>query len=45
MIHYSRWNEGDRQSHNHKQLEEIGYKLKVVDNIPDLLTPLFGTAI
>ena len=45
MIHYSRWNEGDRQSHNHKQLEEIGYKLKVVDNIPDLLTPLFGTDI
>lgn len=40
LIDYARWHEGDRMSHNHKQLEEIGVKLNVKNGIPDLLTPL-----
>lgn len=40
MVNYNRWHEGDRKSHNHEQLAEIGWKLKVTDGIPDLMTPL-----
>ena len=40
LIDYRRWHEGDRMSHNHGQLAEIGVKLVVKDGIPNLLTPL-----
>jgi hypothetical protein len=37
-VDWARWNDGDRKSHNAKQLAEIGTELPVVHGgLPDLL--------
>lgn len=36
-VAWSRWHEGDRKSHNTKQLEEIGVLLPIRSGLPDLI--------
>lgn len=39
-VDWARWGEGDRKSHNAKQLEEIGMKLTIKRGLPDILEGL-----
>lgn len=40
LVPWERWQEGERKSHNAKQLEEIGVKLPLRSGLPDLLSAL-----
>tara|TARA_Y100001973_G_scaffold89601_1_gene136094 strand:- start:2786 stop:3283 length:498 start_codon:yes stop_codon:yes gene_type:complete len=37
LVHFARWYEGERKSHNAKQLAEIGVKVELRNNLPDFL--------
>lgn len=37
LVEWSRWNEGDRKSHNAKQLAELGTVIPLRSGLPDLL--------
>ena len=41
-VEWSRWFEGDRKSHNVKQLEEIGQLIPLRSGLPDLLSVIQG---
>ena len=40
LVPWERWQEGERKSHNAKQLEEIGVKLPLRSGLPDILAGL-----
>lgn len=40
LVSYSRWNDGDRKSHNALQLSEVGVRVPMRDGLPDFLSAL-----
>jgi len=42
LVSWDRWQDGERKSHNAKQLEEIGVRLALRSGLPDIVKALTG---